>query len=885
MNITKHNRRAKHTLKYSLSVAAICAVISSPASAQKTSGNMDEVIVTGSYVRGTAGDSVLPVQVVGRNDIDNIGANNVADIITKLAINTGSENQGDAFTQNATQGTSNINLRGLGLSSTLVLINGRRQTISGALPNDGSVFVDTSTITVDSIQRIEVLKEGAASTYGSDAIAGVVNFILRKDFEGLELNAGISVVEDGGQRDLDLGFLWGVGNERTNLTVSGHYLDRTALNGSERLDLVDNAVSSLGATFLPFAAAPVTVATGPYAGTYAPFENVPLENCEGTEGGVLIAQPSGSRCGFAFGSRFNLVNEEERAQIYSNLSHSYDNGVELFAELGYSSAKVKDNPQSPTFPDLTFPFIGATHPGNPFGVGVIFLGRPLGAGTPSPLAPRESETFRASLNLTGDIGDSWEWDTALTYSQNEYTLHTPDTLKSRFRASLLGLGGPNNNEFFDPFNPANNSAAVIEDFSYLTEIGRKADLLAFDGVVSGKAFELPAGPVGVAAGVQFRAESFAVNPDEVSKIQYDATGNRIPVDLIYLGGHSEIDVSRETYAAFVEAKLPLFENLELTTALRYEELQKSSSFDPKVALRWQVADSIALRGSFSTAFREPSLPQQNASAVSLNGIQDFNADGTPKGGISFIRVAATGTPSLKSEQSKNYNLGLIYEPTSDLSFKLDYWRVDYKDLIAVENAQGKISSDINGPDIIRDPLGNLVGINVDYFNSSDVDVQGLDFDASLAVSDEWNLGLNVSHFLKYDVTLPNGTEFNAAGFFNNNNFVRSVPETKANLNAGWQRGRHKAFANVNYISGYDQNQAVPAGESDTIDSYVTVDGQYGIGFGETKDGNHKFGLTFGVKNLFDQGPPRVFDGTNFSYDPKQHSPLGRTFYAKAKARF
>ena len=128
--------------------------------------DIEEVVITGSYLKSNPGDEALPVQVLERDYIDGIGANSLSDVISKLSISSGAENQADSFTQGSTQGTANVNLRGLGLSSTLVLINGRRQTISGALANDGSVFVDTSSIPIEALQRVEVLKEGATSTYG-----------------------------------------------------------------------------------------------------------------------------------------------------------------------------------------------------------------------------------------------------------------------------------------------------------------------------------------------------------------------------------------------------------------------------------------------------------------------------------------------------------------------------------------------------------------------------------------------------------------------------------------------------------------------------------------------------------------------------------------------
>ena len=149
---------------------------------------VEEVVVTGSYIKGSPTDGASPVEIVSRDTIDVLNASTVADITANLTVNSGSENNTDSFTQGSTQGTTNVNLRGLGLSSTLVLIDGKRQTVAANTANDGSVFVNTSAIPVIALDRVEILKEGAASVYGSDAIAGVVNYILRKDFKGAEID-------------------------------------------------------------------------------------------------------------------------------------------------------------------------------------------------------------------------------------------------------------------------------------------------------------------------------------------------------------------------------------------------------------------------------------------------------------------------------------------------------------------------------------------------------------------------------------------------------------------------------------------------------------------------------------------------------------------------
>lgn len=882
--------------RHKILTIAISLALTNAAFAQDSSikgDDVEKIIVTGSYIKRTSVDAAEPVQILDRNFIQSSGATTVSELIGKLAISSGAENQADSFTQASTQGTGNVNLRGLGLSSTLVLINGRRQTISGAITNDGSVFVDTSHIPVDAIEQIEVLKEGAATTYGSDAIAGVVNFILRKDFEGFEFNAGISKVTDGDQKDTDIGFLWGAELYDTYITVSGHYLDRTPLTIADRPELGDNAFSSLGNSFLlyptnfdgTFDFSPITVDDGPYTGTYAAFEEVPDPTCLDDSLGILIPQANGTRCGFNYGPIYNLVNTETRIQLYSNISHDFDNGTELSIDASWSSNEVKDNPQSPSYPDLSFPFIGSFHPGNPFGAHVIWLGRPLGADQSPALAPRKNETFRTSLNLIGGFDNGWGWDTALTYSKNVYNQSQQDQLKSRLVAALAGVGGPNNDELFNPFDRSSLSQSIIDDFTYVTETEKHTDLLVLDAVIDGDLYELPAGTVGFASGFQIRNEGFKVETDDVNEIRFDADGNPIPIDLIFLAGLSEVDVDRTSFAVFVESVIPVSENVEIKAALRYENLENDSSIDPKIAVRWQLSDQWIMRASASTAFREPSLSQQNAASATINSITDYDANGTAQS-PAFVGVIATGNAQLKPEQSENYNIGFIFNPTDDFDFKVDYWRVDYSDLITVENAQGKIADDPNGGDIIRSDAGLLSSIKVDYFNSSSVKVKGIDFESIWKISEQFNLNFSASHFLSYELTKDNGEVVEAAGLFNHDNFARSMPETKASVNIDWRGNYQSASLNINHVSSYKTTidlSALPS-ESQTIDAFTTVDAQYSVIFDVTQ--NSEAILTLGIKNLFDEEPPRVFNGYgNLSYDPKQHNPLGRVIYAKAKIVF
>ena len=224
--------------------APLCLAVSNAVLAQDNV--VEEVVVTGSYIASTSEDEASPVEVLSNDYIVNSGAVDVGELTSKLSVSSGTENNPDSFTSGETQGTSNVNLRGLGLTSTLVLVNGKRQTITAATANDGSVFVDTSTIPMAALERVEILKEGATATYGSDAVAGVVNFILRDDFEGVEFSTGYEEISDGGAGKYDVNILAGFGTDRTRVTLAGTYISQDPLSSAERPYTTENAISSLG---------------------------------------------------------------------------------------------------------------------------------------------------------------------------------------------------------------------------------------------------------------------------------------------------------------------------------------------------------------------------------------------------------------------------------------------------------------------------------------------------------------------------------------------------------------------------------------------------------------------------------------------------------------
>ena len=880
---------------FALSLLTANLLVANTALAQDDNKNLEEVVITGSYIKGSGTDEATPVDVLNSDYIQKQGALTIGELTQKLAVSSGAENNPDSFTAGGTQGTSNVNLRGLGLTSTLVLVNGKRQTIAGAVANDGSVFVDTATIPMAALERVEILKEGATATYGSDAVAGVVNFILRDDFEGLEVSVGHQKAESSDQTTDDVSVLAGFGiGDNTNVILSGSFMQQDPMSSAERSYTTINAVSILGRSFLNLGGLapglPVFIeGTGDYAGTYGPGETIPDANCEangGIYGAAFIPSLGGQKCGFLYGPRFNLVNEEERTNVYAAITHDMDNGVTVRGELGFAKNEVLDNPQSPSYPALNFPTIAPGQAGSPFDGFVRWYGRPLGAEAPSPLAPRNSEFLRASLDVSGSLDDGeWDWNASVTYSENDREGWQPDTIASRLTDALAGQGGASGTESFNIFDPSQNSQSLIDYISAQTYTNTITDLTVADLVVSGP-LEIASGrTINVAYGAQFRNEGFQTLRDDISTQQIDPqTGTLQDVDLIFLGGGTEPSASRDSFAAFAEANIPITDSLEMSVAARYEALESDSSLDPKLALRWQVTDELVVRGSMSTAFREASLVQQFNRGTSLQGL----VDPLGGGGALFIRVLTEGDTNLKPETSTNTNLGVVWTPSDNFNMRLDWWQFDYEDVITIENAQGKLSADPNGPDIRRNDSGQLQGVSTNFINAATVETDGVDVSAdwNIPAGDMGDFGVQLaySHFLSYEIPDGNGGETDVVGSFNHDNFVRSMPQKKWNLTADWERGNHSAAMVVYYVDSYKTGRAVPAsaqalGFNSGISNWRTMDLSYNYNFNL---GDTQAVFTLGGKNVFDKEAPRVYDAANFSYDPKHHDPRGRMFFARVK---
>ncbi len=863
-------------------VAALCLGVSfcpNEAFPQDSSEELpEELIVTGSYVRRALESSGSPVVVVSAENLSAFGLSSIGDVINYLPFNSGSEFNADVFTQNLSAGTSNFNLRGLGLNSTLVLLNGRRQTVSGGVADDGSTFVDINALVpLNAVGRIEILKDGAAALYGTDAVAGVVNIVTRDDIDGWEVDGEYSTTTRSSQEDLTVRALHGQQSDRVKTLVSMSFLRRSWLPSPERDFTLGKGPSSFGQPGAYILLEPSPVFPALPSGLDEP-QSIIDPSC-GVTGGTPNETEAGSglgTCRFDFSPYYHLVPQERRWLGFASLNADVGE-AEVFAEAGYAHTGVVRG-TSPSFPILNLATVPANNPGNVFQTPSLFLGRPLGAEAPVNLVRHRSETWRAAGGIRGRWQDRWDWDVSGSYSTNSHVVRIANALADRFNAALNGQGGPNNNLFFNPFGSAAtsqpgdatfNDPAVVEDFLSSATYDYGTSLFSIDGLVTGSLAQMASGPLTAAFGGQIRREKVTGDLDD----QFNAE------NYLFLIGGPDFSGARTVTAVFGELNVPLAPVLDVQLAVRHEAYENGpNSTDPKIALSWRPLDWFRTRASFGTAFRAPSVFQRFSSQTVLQNIIDPVADSTV-----FRGVRTVGTASLNPERADVFNAGMTLSPIPGFSLDADYWRFDYKDIIVKESAQAIIDADPFDPRIIRE-AGQILRIDTNYINAPAVETDGIDvrglYEFETDGGDVWALSADITYINAYSIqTVLGGPKRDVSGNRNFRTFARPLPKWRSTIGASWTRDRLGISMFAKTVSGYwdDQNN-IP------VDNHITVDAQVRATlpamFGGTEQGPV---LTVGATNLFDQDPPDV--ATNVGYDSKVHDPRGRVVYVRLNAAF
>ncbi len=719
-----------------------------------------EIVVTGSYIRGTPEDAAQPVDTFSSEDLDIAGVSSPLEFVKDLpqvGSVLGDTNQFSAAAQGS-QGQSSINLRGLGSQRTLVLFNGRR-TLTSPDANIGG-FGDTNMIPMFALDRIEILKDGAAATYGSDAIAGVANFVTKRNFTGLEVAGDFEKI-DGSDGNWSASVLGGANFGELNLMAGFGWTHR----------------SELPTTARPYGSLPYDVNPSGWSALATPgtfivggVGLVPDRGCEdlgGVDAGIL--------CRFSFMPFNNLIEEEDRYQGYVQANVDLTDSLRWNAEFTYARTDIEHGGTSPSYPPLQGPAgarlgggftVSPDNPGVPAFVeqnGLtatptsisIFLWRPFGwLGNPldeergAGVRYAKTRGFRVSTGFEKDFSDTLTGQFYFTYNHYKRESAAPAIVGSRLQDALNGLGGPNCTgttpgangcEWFNPFvnaGPANpalgltnpyyvpgaeNSQQLAEWLQIPTGNGSReiGQTFVLDVVFSGElGWELGGGPVGWAAGGQYRGTTLDSQPlntfADLDINPCTTLGDRSciggPLEgagpFIFLGGTRRSSLSQNVKAAFAEVLLPVTDTIEITGAARFEDYGGSigSTFNPKGSIRWEASDWLVLRGTVGTTFRAP-IPGQvsNGSATSLVGLAAASGN--------FKAVDIFGNPNdLGPETALTYNVGAVFD-FSGFNFSVDYWAFDFEGEITTTDGQAIASSvvpDAGGLANCASPFASLI---------------------------------------------------------------------------------------------------------------------------------------------------------------------------------
>ena len=838
---------------------------------------IEEITVIGSYI-GSKSDKIS-VEVIGETEFNNLNISTVGEISKYLASSAGSHFQSNTL-DGVDQGMSAITLRGLDHASTLVLLNNKRQTFAGTPSHEGEGYIDVNIIPEIALRRTEILKEGATSLYGSDAVAGVINFITHDEFTGTRIRLGHQETTGYDQTDKTIGIIFGKEFNSANLVLAANFLDRSPLSSSEIPKIAENGLSTLGNTFK--VSEGDSVLSGDYAGEYAAGQWVPDPNCE-INGGVL----AGPFCKFLYGTRFNIVNDEDHKKFYLSFKKDNDNlSYKLTAIV--ANIDVNDNPQSPSYPALSFMSkkIMPGQGGSPFNVPVTWYGRPLGSAFPSPLSPKDIDQYHVSGLVNLSLNENIDLELSITQSKHENFHNRPDTINSRMENAISGNGGSNGNQTWNIFDPLSNSEDLIQYIKGSEQSLRTGKLTSLDAILRTKFNNN-----NIAIGLQLNDEALDVKYNELARSEFDQSGNLIKgADLLFLGGGKNISSDRNKKALFFELEKIFSENLDVLFATRYEKVENDSSFDPKLSINFRPNDKLLIRGSVGTSFSTPSMAQLFSSEIALGGVRDV-INGVEQSSSLFVRVIQMGNPNLKPATSTNSNLGLFWNLNDNISLSADFWKINYKDRLELEDAQTKIIENPNNPDIQRNELGDITAVSTTFFNEEKTKVKGLDinFDYKKTLSNQTtlNLGINATHL--FDYLTPEHEEagdhedeheshmVNRVGRFNYNAHTHSLPRLRLNAFFGLTQNGIRYSINTRYLDGYTNLRPLPAaavssGYENEVDSFLVFD----IGASkifQIENGELKLGLH--LMNAFDESAPLLYDSPDFSFDTRLHDPRGR----------
>ncbi|WP_108946146.1 TonB-dependent receptor [Shewanella halifaxensis] len=839
--------------------------------------SVERIQVTGSRIKRADMETSSPVSVIDASAIMASGATSIDDVLQKMTASGGAMT--NAAINNGSGGNARVNLRGLGANRTLVLVNGRRMIASGT---GAASSVDLNTIPVSMIQRVEVLKDGASAVYGTDAIAGVVNVILKRDFEGFEMNVQTGMSGHGDADETSIDFTLGNTFDKGNVVLNAQYTKRGEASQADR-DFSDCPIAEKGE--------PGSIELFCAGSAYSEGGHIWGEN------GADLSGRGGEYHEFTDADRYNYAKDSflstpmERINLSMAGTYELSDSILFFSEAMYSK-RWSDQQMAPQPIWNSAPWIYQPKSAGGWmtddllpwvedGEEVSYGRRMVESGSRD--FSQVVDTVRVVVGLEGEFENEWTWDVSYNKGKND----SVDTL-----ANLHNIGSINDAvlaEEFDPFLQSSWEGDSIAPFIY-TELnagGSELDIAA--ATLSGDIVDLPAGTMGFAAGLEYRKESAYYTPDSLTA-QGLANDPRVEPT----AGSFDVSEAYAELAIPLLSDLPLAQQVDLSAAIRYFDYSTFGSDNTwKLGLTWRMTDDLMVRGGMSTAFRAPTVSElYGGKSPSFDQIKHPATEQTQ------AEVTVGGNPNLTPEEADITTLGLVYSPSfvEGLSFTVDYYDIEISNTITAVDSNyvanqcldaggNKINTDTalcQSANISIDNTGRIRfdnGLqNIGQTNTAGYDVNVAYVFEGLGL--DWKAGLDTSILSEYEEFDQDGVAVDYRGYITGG--VGAYAKLKTNFNLTATGNDWSATYEARYIDGMDSF----ACKDDPSECYApSVDAVVYHDLSATYDLTDTVRLSGGVNNLFDEQPPYYSGNNDSNTDPYTYDVLGRYFFVRASMKF
>ncbi|WP_231728918.1 TonB-dependent receptor [Alishewanella sp. WH16-1] len=864
---------------------------------------VERISVTGSRIQRAEASSSAPIQVFTAEDIELSGVTSMELLLQQMSASAGfGGNQTSAYWTGGGWGTAQINLRGLGVNRTLVLLNGRRMVNGGTGAN---AAVDLNTIPVSMIERVEVLKDGASAIYGADAVAGVVNIITRKNFEGVMVEGRFATSDESDGEETSLNLMFGTQSDRGRLTTTLSYRSTEAVNMADRApcalrEVAPGELGCFGSASTPGGRAVYT--SGPNTGQQINFNQTPGGDPKGFEPYSAAIHNVNSN------PFLNAVNPVQTLSFSGFGDYRIGDETYAFTEVLYNNRRSNQIGAPGTIRDINY---AADHPDNPTGESIRIVQRRLDEAGGRGFE-QDVHTFRVVAGLNGLWRDHWNWEVAYNLGRTtgddaSTNIVNLERLGRAINPTTCGAGVP----CADLLGFGNISQEALDYILFRINNTGGNEQRSFTANITGDLFETRMGAIPVAFGIEHRKERGWRDPDSSVVAGIMNTNRQEPLS-------GQYTVSE----AYVETSIPVLAERSFADLVTVDLAYRFSDYDTfgsdgnyKVGLHWTVHEGLKFRSTYSTAFRVPNIPElfggigegnltttDPCSGWDLPGANptvaaNCQADGVPAGYVQAggnVLTQTGGNPALMPEDAKTFTAGLVWDvPFADgLQFTLDYFDLKIENAIRSVAGSTKLSACYNSQNLshpfcssdtfTRDPLTGAVNfLSAQADNVATETISGVDaavYYRTELMGLDARFNFNMTYLDDYTVEPFQGAAaIRYAGRITggSGSYARLRSDASATL-SGEQWQAHYSVRMIGSARDINASEGDVGYRVSNV-FYHDIQGSWFF--------NDNWTLSGGVSNLFDKKAPFVQSWTDANTDTMTYDLLGRQLYVKLRYQF